>query len=235
MAVEKINEEVESNVAESTKKKKKEKSLQKKGAISILLMVGGALGVVIMIIASVIIGTVLANKLFPPQTGMIVVTDDEDTDKKHLKKLKPFPTDDEDFEDTISLLQDDEWLTFDDCKSQTNVRGSTTICVIDIAVTYKPYYVEELKAKGFLTKPGKDSHGNPTLAGVNKNHDLFIKLKRNVKTSLLDFISKHTASELQGMQSSGTLSDSLKMYLKNSFKDIGLVIGKVDVTYFIIS
>jgi hypothetical protein len=52
---------------------------------------------------------------------------------------------------------------------------------------------------------------------------------------LIDFISKHSSSELQNLQSNGSLGDSLKVSLKKSFKDIGLVVGKVDVTYFMIA
>ena len=232
MANENKNEEIESENTESTKKSKKQKAPKKEVAIPIPLMIGGALGVVIMIIASVIIGTVLANKLFPPHSGTIIVAeeDEEINEKKQTKKHKPFPEEDEDFENAISLLQDGEWLTLEDNKAQTNVKGSTTICVIDIAVTYKAHYVEELKNKGFLVETGKDSPPS-----ANKDNELYVKLKRNVKTSLLDFISKHTASELQDMQSSGKLSENLKVHLKNSFRDIGLVIGKVEITYFIIS
>lgn len=235
MADEKPEVEIDAKEAKSTKKEKKPK---KEGGIPILIMAGGALGGVIMIIVSVIIGTVIANKLFPPVVP--AVTGEEQVASEdagqHTKKLKPFPEDGEDMGEGISLLEDSEWLTFDSNKTQTNLKSPAgMIGIIDIAATYKPYYVEELTEKGFLEEPGTDSHGNPTPAGANKESGLYKKLKLNVTSALIDFISSHTAEELQNLQSSGKLSDSLKTKLKNPFKDIGLIVGKVDITQFIIA
>ena len=236
MADEKINEEAENE--SPIKKEKKQKTPRKEGEIPMLFMIGGALGVVVMIIVSVIIGTVIANKLFPP-VGFSVASveghgDGEHEDEDGKVKLKPFV--EEDIEDTISLLQDEKWLTIDNCKAQTNVKGSaSTLGIITIAAIYKPYYTEELSNRGFLTEGGKDGHGNPLPPGVNKESELYKKLQVNIKSALTSFISKHTAEELQDLQSNGDLPDSLKSALKNPFKDIGLVLGKVDITDFMVT
>jgi flagellar basal body-associated protein FliL len=231
MADEKTNEiETEKNKPVKSKEKKED-------GIPLVLMIGGALGGVVMIIVSVIIGTIIANKLFPPQIGTAVVEEEHTTTdgKGHHKKLEPFPEDNE-IEGTISLLEDSDWLTFDSCKIQTNVKSPAgMIGIIDVAVSYKPHYVEELTIKGFLQEPGVDGHGNPTSGGANKESTLYKKLKLNVSSALLGFIGSHTADELQNMQSNGTLSDSLKVNLKQPFKDIGLIVGKVDITSFIIA
>ena len=237
MADEKINNEEEHKNEPSSKKEKKTKP---EGSIPLALMIGGALGGVVMIIVSVIIGTIIANKLFPPILPVGVVAEEHHAETKeeeeHKEKLKAFP-DDLGIEDSISLLEDGDWLTFDSCKSSTNIKNSPNkLCVIDIAAIYKPYYVDVLTEKGFLKKgEGKDVHGNPIPAGVDKNSDLYKKLQRNVTSALISFISTHTEEELLHLRSNSELSDSLKIALKASFKDIGLIIGKVDVTYFLVT
>ncbi|MCL2040399.1 MAG: hypothetical protein FWG85_08250 [Bacteroidetes bacterium] len=238
MADKNINEmEDENNEQSSPPKNKKTKS---EGSIPLILMIGGALGGVIMIIVSVIIGTVIANKLFPPVAPVMMPADehhDTANDEKHPKdKLNTFP-DDYEIDESISLLEDGEWLTFDSCKSQTNVKNNPNkLCIIDVAAIYKPHYVDLLTDKGFLTKSeGKDLHGNPIPPGVNKTSELYKKLQRNVTSALISFIGTHTEEELLYLKGNGQLSDSLKVALKEPFKDIGLIVGKVDVTYFIIS
>ena len=239
MADEKVNENVGDEKEAPAKKEKKQKPPTKEGAIPMVLMIGGAFGGVVMIIVSVIIGTVIANKLFPPVSFPVAAVEEHHEENQHedehgKAKLKSFP--EEDMEDDISLLQDGDWLTIDDCKAQTNVKGNASMMgIITIAAMYKPHYVEELSHKGFLTEAGKDGHGNPTPPGVNKESELYKRLKLNIKTALTSYISKHTADELQDMQSHGELADSLKGTLKKSFRDIGLIVGRVDITEFLVA
>jgi flagellar basal body-associated protein FliL len=236
--IEQLDETADNNEkAESKKKKQKPSKEKKEGEIPLVLMIGGALGGVIIIIVSVIIGTIVANKMFPPQIGPIA--EGENTEKvaeegEHKEKLPAFPTD-EKYDDALSLLEEDDWLNFNSERIQTNVSGGGKICILNIAIYYKPFWVKTLTEKGFLRPESEGGHGAMIPGGADTTNALYVKLKQSVSSKLLEFIGSHSEIDLQSMQSEAKLAETLKEYLKPTFKDTGLLVGKVEVTYFMLA
>jgi len=214
---------------QNEKKSKKEKTSKNEESIPLMLMIGGAVGGVVLIIVSVIIGTIIANKLFPP-IPPVIVTASEQTENQNSNKLKPFPADDS-IEASIPLLEDGQWYVFDSCRMQTNVKNNPNrLCIIIIAATYKPHYVELLTQKGFLIpEKGKDNNGKPLPPSINKTSDHYKELERNIRSAMLDFIAQHTEEELLTLRGNGQLNDELKIVLKKPFEDNGLFLKKVDI------
>lgn len=236
--LEEVAEDIESPKKEKGAKTKPAKSADK-GQLPLLLMIGGALGGVIMIIVSVVIGTVIAQKLFPPQMGAPVETEEHaEAEGEHghaVEKLAPVP-DGEDMSEEgapSNLLADAGTLTFKSGKLASNTKGSAnTVCLLEFVAEYKPYYVEQLTAKGFLTEAGVDAHGNPAPPGVDTTNELYQKLKLSVASEMMLFFNSKTSTEIHNMQSIGVLSDTLKNVLKKPFKETGLQIGRVSISGF---
>ena len=175
---------------------------KKEGDVSVVLMIGGALGAVVLIIVSAIIGTVIANRIFPPYIIEMPAppppvveekTDDSSKEKKKKKKLESTEDDDDDDDEESDgsgskLLGHHELYTFKSDKVTTNVKGSTVIFgQLTIAVNYKLLYLDELSDKGFITgytKPASnvqfDDYDNNYYDDVDY-YDYYEKFKNNEK------------------------------------------------------
>ncbi|MDR0927907.1 MAG: hypothetical protein LBO69_09135 [Ignavibacteria bacterium] len=241
------------NAAESKKKPKKEKKTKEPnedGKPSTILIAGGAAGLMILIIISVIVGSVIAQKMFPIEASAVVATEETEHaegDEHSAKKLPPMPDGEEGGEDVISMLADDSWLSFSSDKIQTNPSDNArAVCILNVAVTYKPYYVDQLTARGFLIPApaaGGGGHGEapaheegakvPMIADTNNS--IYKSLRQSVASTLGGFLGSHTQASLQAMQSSNTLTDTLKSVLKTPFRNTGLIVGKVEITNFMIA
>jgi hypothetical protein len=141
---------------------------------------------------------------------------------------------DDKYDDALSLLEEDDWLYFNSERIQTNVSDGNKICILNIAISYKPFWIKALTEKGFLRPESEGSHG-PIPGGADTTNPLYVKLKQSVSSKLLEFIGSHSEIDLQSMQSEAKLTETLKEYLKPTFKDIGLLVGKVEVTYFMLA
>jgi len=221
---------------EPSKKKTKAPKPKKDGDIPIVLIVGGALGGVVLIILSVVIGTVVANKLFPPYVEGIetaikevyanMVAKEEATNDN--KKL-PFPDEDTGFEDSQLLTADADWHTFTSGEVTTNTKNSTTMFgIVSIAVDYSLHYKEELIARGFATVAGKDAP-----IEIDDKSQIYQRFQLAVTSVINDFIGSHTSEELQSMRQE--LGAKIREELKPTFRSFGLVIGNVKITKFIVA
>jgi len=219
---------------EPSKKKTKEPKPKKEGDIPILLIIGGALGGVVLIILSVVIGTIVANKLFPPYIEGIEtaikevyakIEKNDATPNNNNKKLQ-FPDEDTGFEGSQLFAADEGWHTFSSGKITANVRNSTSMyLIVDIAIDYKLFHKEELIARGFAVEQGKNEP--PT---VDTNSAMYKRLKVEVASKLNDFAASHSEVELQEMRLN--FGEKIREELKPTFQSFGLQIGKVNVPVF---
>ena len=256
-------EEVAEEVAPEKKKKEKPpKAPKKEGDIPLVLMLGGAIGGVVLIIISAALGTIVANKLFPPTEDSVKSTilaafakiqaeeaeakakeaEEKEAEEKHHSL--PGWDDNATLEDSYLFVADAEWYSVDG-KITTNVRNSmSTYVSVDVTVNYRVHYKEELTARGFLAAGGGEGegggHGGHGAEGggggpmtVNTSSELYKKLVAGLAGKLTEFMGSHTEAELQNMRPE--LSEKLKEELKQTFREFGLIIGKVDVTKFVLA
>jgi len=247
MAKEKEKDEIkdEEEVAEPVEPSSKKSKPKKEGEIPIILIAGGALGGVVLIILSVVIGTIVANKLFPPyyegienaiQEVYADMKKKEETteDAKEQRKLPAFPDEDTGFEGSHLFAADVEWFTFVSSDITTNTRGSTQMFAqVKVSIDYNIHYKEELVARGFaVEEPAAEKGASPTLK-VIESSTLYKRFNLAVESKINDFIGLHSDAELQAMRQS--FGEKLREELKPTFREFGLIIGKVNVTKFIVT
>jgi len=224
------------------KKGKKEPKPKKEGGPPIVLIAGGALGGIILIVLSVVIGTIVANKLFPPYLEGFETAVKEAIENMELpapviqgtgtRNLEPFPDDDE-LEGSNLFAAGANWFTLNSGKITTNVRGSNSMFVsVIVAVDYSLHHKEELVARGFAVAETADKNAEPTY-NVDENSTLYQRFKIAVGSKINDFIGSHSEGELQAMRHE--LGEKLREDLRPTFRDFGLVIGRVNVTQFLIA
>lgn len=250
-------DEAVEEVAETKSKKKPAKPKKEGGDTPILLMIGGALGAVVLIIVSVIIGTLITHKLFfsYPTDRQVVVKEKDDKaekedkdkedeeekkkkeDEEKEKKLPPIPDDLDELDVASKLLSMDDWYTIETAKITSNTRGSMNwFAIARVSINYKAYYKEELERKGFLVPAkaaggGEGGHGGAAPAGaeakfdVDQKGDFYKQFSQTLTAKINDFLSTHTAQELQANRLN--LSTELREFLKQTFKEYGLIIGEV--------
>jgi hypothetical protein len=193
---------------EPSPKKAPKPAPKKSGQIPLPLIIGGAFGCVVMIVVSVIVGTIVAQQFFPPPIVVVkeITKEVEPEEEEHAdehggghgakkQKLEPIP-EDEEIEDDSPLLADSDWLTFNSEKYAGNTRTPGKMAVLEFVITYKPFRVDILKHKGFLTEAGVDGHGNPTPPGVDEKCDLYKEFQRNIKSKMMLFIAQSSDAEL---------------------------------------
>jgi hypothetical protein len=227
---EEIAEAIEPTTPPPKKKTKKE------GELPLLLIIGGALGGVVLIILSVVVGTIVANKLFPPYLEGIETAiqevyanmekDEATSSGKNPRRLSPFPDEDIDFDGSQLFAADEDWFTFSSGRITANVKNSTSMyLIVDVAIDYKLFHKEELIARGFAVAGGKNEPPK-----IDTNSALYQRLKIEVASKINDFAASYSEGELQAMRLN--FGEKLKEELKPTFQSFGLQIGKINVPTF---
>ncbi|MGI6370328.1 MAG: hypothetical protein GX372_01740 [Ignavibacteria bacterium] len=235
----KENTELENDPKNEGKgKKTKEAKAKKEGALSLPVIIGISVGAVVLIIASVVVGSIVASKLFPTQGGGAVLDTANITaaiqkaNREILEaKTKEGKTPEEiDEMEAEKMSNMPDILVFETGKIVSNPRGNANVfIVLELALDFRVYDEENKTSMEIVKIEGKDEAATRE---INFESTGYKKLKTRITSNLNELIATYSEAEFQAMR--GDLKNIIRTQLRPVFRNFGLQLGEVQIVTFLI-